>query len=812
MTLHTIALELFAAGHYVIPCDARKHPVAAAWRHTPNAPLSQSDAARAQALAIRCGGVECIDYDVHHDTGDDFGWVLDLIPEEVRSRVYIESTPRGGKHIIYRCETPHGNTVLARNTQGAPVWETRGEGGYVVTWPSPNYHMIQGTLLDLPTITDAERTALWDAIRSTDKYETFDRKRRVAERAASDASDELRGLSAFDDYAKRGDVLALLTDHGWQVTKKRGEVIYLRKPNDTERGHHATLHYVAHNVLKVFSTAAPIPAGCYSGTDVFTLLLHGGDYVAAGRALRAAGYGTQPTSRKTYDGLTPETILPYVQRGQEGFADLCLILHGGKVTDARTHAGRIIYTAGEWYWFGDGARRHTPEATTNRWHCDGQRANVVRGMLIDECVNTTLVAYWHYSEIAAKSPTPETAEEIGSAVKATDTLGKALHKLRDNNAYVSGIVQRYQSRVTIDELRWDDDPDVLAVANGVLSLRDYSLRPQRPDDYIRTVAPVTYDPTQPAPVWRRAIYQILGEETVDYLQRWLGYCLTGHMTEHVHPMLCGPEGRNGKDTILNALRSTLGPYTGHVAASVIMRGAHHRERAASPDVADLQGRRLCWLVETDEADKLNIAAVKELSGTQVLSARPLYSNYITFRNSAKIHIVTNNLPRANSDDAALWARVVVIEFLERFFSPDHPHYDAGNPRHHVADPMLSIKLAAETSGILNWLLEGHREYVRMGLGRPPQTVRDATQAYRASQDTLGAFIEEKCDLEPAGRQKSSVLYTAYREWCKDMGLSPMSVQGFGKALAARNLHWVKSSGVREWVGIRMKASPMWVQN
>ena len=102
------------------------------------------------------------------------------------------------------------------------------------------------------------------------------------------------GLRPGDDYNERGDVESVLLNHGWQVARRAGSTVFLRKPGKRGRGHQATLHAVAHNVFFCFSTSAPPfdDLRGYSAFQVYAMLEHNGDFSAAAKALSALGYGT----------------------------------------------------------------------------------------------------------------------------------------------------------------------------------------------------------------------------------------------------------------------------------------------------------------------------------------------------------------------------------------------------------------------------------------------------------------------------------------------------------------------------------------
>lgn len=804
----------YQQGLQVIPCGANKRPTVDRWRDVELRQIGEELLASADCIAIRCGdGVECLDYDKKNDDGDNFGEAMKLLSEDLYQRLYIESTPSGGKHIWYRCaDASHGNQVLAQSANGRSTWETRADGGYAIVAPSPGYEVLQGDLtVFIPEITRAERDMLFTAARAQNKFVQAmlpESKDGIEKKAKSMQQGYLIGYSPFDEYDRRGEALPLLLEHKWEITGKRNEVYYLRRPGKTEGAHSATLNYVGKNILYVFSTdAQPFDAQrSYRPSDIYIQLVHGGNIAAALADLAEQGYGTAGTVGTEYERIAPDTAMAYIMRGQEGFADLITDLHGGKVTPSKFAAGRVMYVAAEhcWYIFTNPAniRVYDPEDPHNQWFQDGAEPNIVRALVVDSAINICTIAITYYGELL-KSNTLE-GYEFQFAEKAYQRAQKALTKIEDNASYVTGILTRYRSRVTTRAVSWDANPEVIAVANGLLSLTDRSIRPQRPSDYVQTTAPVEYDRAATAPTWERVYSDIIDDyKSEQWFRRWLGYCLSGHIKEHYHPILYGAEGRNGKDTIINAISATLGGYTGQVSPAALMVRSSS-VGSATPEIIDLQGKRIGWLNETNESDKINLASLKQLSGSQTLKGRALYRGYVEFRNTTKIHTVTNALPRINADDSATWARLVVIEFRRRYFSSDHPDYDPDNPLHGIADKDLSDKLRNETAGILNWLLDAYAEYRKHGLGAQPESMREALKVYRADQDSIGMFAGE-CLREAQGtEERHKNIYMAYLRWCKDLQIQPRTSNAVSRALQGMGYQRANRGGIICWRDIALK--------
>src|SRR5260370_39450400 len=142
------------------------------------------------------------------------------------------------------------------------------------------------------------------------------------------------------------------------------------------------------------------------------------------------------------------------------------------------------------------------------------------------------------------------------------------------------------------------------------------------DDYLKTAIPTEWNALgSPAPRWDQFLQEIFQdkpeqerEDLIAFLQRLLGYGITGSTAYHVFSILYGEEGRNGKDTLLDTLKDVLGPLVGAVSNDLFVAQDKVRASAApTPHLCDLQGKRLVWGSETRQGDKLNIALLKLLS-------------------------------------------------------------------------------------------------------------------------------------------------------------------------------------------------------
>ena len=267
---------------------------------------------------------------------------------------------------------------------------------------------------------------------------------------------------------------------------------------------------------------------------------------------------------------------------------------------------------------------------------------------------------------------------------------------------------------------------------------------------------------------------------VAFLQRLLGYGITGTTAHHVFTILYGEEGRNGKDTLLDTLKEVLGPLVGAVSNDLFVAQDKFRASGApTPHLCDLQGKRLVWGSETRQGDKLNIAQIKLLSGGGAISTRQLHGRQYSFTPTHKLLLMTNYKPHADARDQAFWSRACLIEFGMRFVA--HPKA----PNERQADPSLKEQLKEERSGILAWLVRGCLAFQQQGLA-VPSLITLATEKYRDEEDTILHFLNECCVLRPEASVKASMLYEEYKAWCEQNQFGRgMNATLFGNEISRR---------------------------
>lgn len=378
------------------------------------------------------------------------------------------------------------------------------------------------------------------------------------------------------------------------------------------------------------------------------------------------------------------------------------------------------------------------------------------------------------------------------ADEADDGARKALrawaHKSESRKALEAMVALARQRPEIVDLLdRYDQQPYLLAVRNGVLDLASGQFRAGQHEDRLRLRADCEFDASATAPRFQQFLLEIFDGDAdlISFMARALGYSVGGSNAEQVLFIAHGG-GANGKSTLINVVRRLLGDYAKTIQPETLLA----RERAAIPnDIARLRGVRFVPTVEVEDGKKLAESLVKQMTGGDAISARFLRCEFFDFVPVAKLWIATNHRPVISGTDWAIWRRIVLVPFKVTI-PPEQ------------RDKELEEKLIAEGPGVLNWLLAGFQAWRALGLA-PPQSVLAATEQYRKDMDRVGLFLKERTQ-QNVGRVKCSDVYVAYAAWCKDANVRLFSRPRFrDKAVNEHALHIVTRDGYEHYDGLAL---------
>lgn len=356
---------------------------------------------------------------------------------------------------------------------------------------------------------------------------------------------------------------------------------------------------------------------------------------------------------------------------------------------------------------------------------------------------------------------------INNKKLSTKERSDEMKRLKKNMVYCMSLGARAHRKTIIEDARsyvpvsqgdFDKQPNLFNCLNGVLDLNTGKFLRHSSDLLLSKVANVEYDPTAKCPRFIQFMKDIMihNTEKIKYLQVLFGYAMSGTNEQEEAYILYGSTTRNGKSTLLDTMNSLFGDYGLNIQPESLSEQKKNG-RAASGDVARLDGCRLLQMAEPPKSMKLDVAMLKTLTGRDTITARRLYENEFEFTPIFKLFINANYLPVVIDDTLFTSERIKVITF-DRHFEPDEQ--DKG-----LKD---ELKTPESLSGILNWIISGNRMYRDDPEAiKPPESVRKATDEYRAHSDKMMLFLNDIGSEGISSTYSCKDLYEQYILWCRE---------------------------------------------
>jgi len=381
--------------------------------------------------------------------------------------------------------------------------------------------------------------------------------------------------------------------------------------------------------------------------------------------------------------------------------------------------------------------------------------------------------------------------EIGDEEKTLLTTMKAYYGSFSKLAQRNKLIEDIQDELHHNSSEFDSDPYLLNTQNGVLDLRAFDpksgrtekLLPHDPKYMLTKIANVTYDESAAYKRFTQCVDEVMegNKDKTLYLQKCLGYSLLGEAPEECLHIVLGTSTRNGKsliyDSVLNMLGTDSSGYGVQIDPDTILRtGANKSGSQARPDIVRLRGARMILASEPARGSYLNEGLLKSLTGNDIQVARGLYQGeYISYRNSGSIFILSNSSPSFDDDSIFKSGRLRIISF-NRHFSPEEQ------------DVTLKSQFRSEEakSTILNFCLTGLHNYFCHGL-RPYMAMYEELEDYRYACDYTQQFLNENVEIldenvKVSSGIKLSSLRTVYAAFAKGVGFKAFGLKEFREDL------------------------------
>jgi len=344
---------------------------------------------------------------------------------------------------------------------------------------------------------------------------------------------------------------------------------------------------------------------------------------------------------------------------------------------------------------------------------------------------------------------------------------------------------------------FDRDPLLFNCDNGTIDLRTGELRQHERGDLITKISPVAYDPAATCETWDKFLATTTqgDQDHQGYLQRALGYTLTGDTREEVFFIVLGPPA-SGKTTFVEAASAMMGDYAHSASFDTFLQ--RKDVGAARGDIADLMGARLVAACEAEPTRHLAEVMINHLTGGDRVTARHIYQREFTFTPSCKVWLAANESPKISDTNSAVWRRLRRLPFEHEIPEGER-------------DPNVKATLKDPQRGgpaVLRWAVEGCLQWQKIGLATP-KVIRDKSADLRSAMDPMGDFFAECCVFTPYAEVPAGVLRAEYETWCRSRGeREQVGSKEWGERLRAKGAHSHKlkreGRNVSLWLGIGLK--------
>jgi putative DNA primase/helicase len=727
---------------------------------------------------------------------------------------YMESTPSGGLHFLYRIEDHEvpGNTKIANRPPNADelaenpkcrsvtLAETRGEGGFVIVAPTAGtvhptgdaWTVESGEIGVIPTVSWKTRCALHEAIANAldempEQPVWQPVARQHVERPAGD-------LKPGEDFDLREDFGALLSEYGWQYHSQgpAGSEFWTRPGKRVIDGHSASLYYQGSRNLYVWSSSTDLPLEKpISPFAFYTFMEHRGDFSAAGKALYKLGYGT----RGSLGGTADDDDFWANAEQASGVQDVAGDAPVGSAGTGEQQGARKVIRVSEWTETGvaelatdlfSGRFKYVHEEKGFRYYDKGRWLKDKTSRASQQIQKLTGHLREQALEMMADAEATEDKDEIK---KATKVLSSATSFRSERGIKACTSLFGKQSGVAVGAGDFEADKSLLCLDNGTYDLSTMTMREHRPDDMLTKRIPVSFDESAQAKGFEKFLEECVPNPAFrEYLQVALGMTILGNIREAAFFVLHGETGC-GKSQFLKIVQTVLGEY-GATAA----RGTFTESKFSgndSYDLHNLRGVRLASMSETKRGEVLNEDLIKRITGGDGVKTRDLFESFVEWQPEFTIWLLTNFQPKLDASDGAIWRRVKTIEFPNHF-GPDRAEIG-------IAERLIS----EESAGIFNWILEGVRKYRAHGL-MDPEELTKAVQEYRDSLDPVKEFLTDAehdgtIVISEEATAPVSQIYAVYVEWSHANGdRFPMGKKRFNERMTALGYPSYAGAGNVRW--------------
>jgi putative DNA primase/helicase len=386
---------------------------------------------------------------------------------------------------------------------------------------------------------------------------------------------------------------------------------------------------------------------------------------------------------------------------------------------------------------------------------------------------------YHYEEGVY---VPGTENQIlAQSQQYMDSLGLA-DKLSGH--IVNEVIGQVQRKTFIKREEFDQDTNLMCVQNGVYDFATGNFFEHDPKVKFTVKIQVQYVADEDCPTFKKFLGEVVDKDNIPLIFEIIGYCLYKKYTHHKAFMFTG-EGANGKSTLIEVMRSLLGPEN---CVNISIQELE-KSRFAK---AYLFGKLANLCADLSASALKTTGTFKTITGGDAVTVDKKFKDAFTFVNFAKLIYSANQIPIVEDDSDAFFRRWIIINFPNKFEGDN-------------ADKKLIEKLTTteELSGIFNEAIFGLKRIIETGKFSSEKTTKETKELYIRMSDSVAAFVMDIIELSSGGEIKKADLLVKYNEYCRERAYPAVSDTTFYKRMGQQiRVEEVFHGRERWWKGIK----------
>lgn len=380
----------------------------------------------------------------------------------------------------------------------------------------------------------------------------------------------------------------------------------------------------------------------------------------------------------------------------------------------------------------------------------------------DELTKQFLTLASDYLKLGANEDSNVKQEFMKKKGEEMTKIATRLKKTGFKSAVMSACANRFYDSGFEENL--DGKTHLIGFNNGIYDLSNGgNFRPGTPDDYVTLSVGYDYkeftenDPTVQKIKKFFGMVQREGDMH-NYVLTLIASYLDGKNKDQKFILWTG-SGSNGKSTVVDLIRYAFGGYFGVLPVTVLTRKRGGSSNA-TPELADKRGKRFLVIQEPEYDDTIYVSYMKELTGSDWISARALYGDPFMYKPQFKMLLTCNRLPHIPANDGGTWRRLRVTPFETEFVDgePEHPHQFKKNRE-------LGEELKKWNQAFIWLLLKIYYPiYMAKGLDEPKK-VTAFTNKYKKASDIYLEYITENLHkVKDEDSEYLSDIYRSFKGW------------------------------------------------